>query len=162
MATGGSEEFFYLDGGVVVGPMTRHDVETRIANGSIRIDSPFRSGASENWETAKRYGFSFKSSWDGQGPLKSIGWVVLAIGVLAYMFWPSGFSDSDIKSVKDEIIAEYKKQGIEVKRVEMLKKTNRELSGFVSYDNALLGSLTLDCSATMADSGGQYIWRCGL
>jgi hypothetical protein len=75
------------------------------------------------------------------------------------------FSDADIAKLKSEIEANATSQGFTVNEIGLIKKDDRELSGFAKLSKDIEGygvvNVTWSCSATMSREDGQYIWKCG-
>lgn len=71
-----------------------------------------------------------------------------------------GFTDADIEAAKKSIKEEFeKKPGITVSDVTLLKESQRKLTGFVKL-RVMSQDIMKSCSATMDDTGKNYIWRC--
>jgi hypothetical protein len=96
---------------------------------------------------------------------------IIAIG--AWIFWPSSphFVKEDVEKIKSDIRAEFgKRDGIKVVDVQMIKESDRKLSGFVKLEIEALaelknlggvfdGTILKECSASMADNW-ETIWSC--
>jgi hypothetical protein len=70
-----------------------------------------------------------------------------------------GFSDEDIRAVKEAIRSELStRPGVTVKDVTIIKESPKRLNGFVKID---IGGFEVmkSCSADMGE-GRQYIWKC--
>lgn len=86
----------------------------------------------------------------------------LVVGALAA--WAvgemTGFSDEDIANVKAQIRAEFsKREGVEVKTIELMRETPKRLRGFVVVKVAGV-EMNKSCNATMSSDGARYIWEC--
>lgn len=88
--------------------------------------------------------------------------LVLIICAAGYVLYQDaiGFQKEDIAATEKSIKEEFEKRpGLKVTKVTLIKETSRKLTGFVNLE--VMGTpTTKSCQATMADSGGQYIWRC--
>ena len=92
---------------------------------------------------------------------------IIIIGAVAiggyFLFFapPNGFSDEDLRNIKSSIKSEFEKRnGVTVQEVTMLKEGPNKASGFAKIKMEVLGEFTKPCSATMAENGKNYIWRC--
>ncbi|WP_331326496.1 hypothetical protein [Methylobacterium fujisawaense] len=97
--------------------------------------------------------------------MKFLGIAVLcAIAAFGYFLYDAtkpGFKDTDISEIKRTIKSEFEKRdGIKVSDVVILKETDTKASGYVKLTIAGIGDITRACTATMDQSGKQYIWRC--
>lgn len=109
--------------------------------------------------------FSVKSICFLGGVLMSKAAVIggaLVVGALAA--WAvgemTGFSDEDIANVKAQIRAEFsKREGVEVKTIELMRETPKRLRGFVVVKVAGV-EMNKSCNATMSSDGARYIWEC--
>ncbi|MBX3485790.1 hypothetical protein [Phenylobacterium sp.] len=66
--------------------------------------------------------------------------------------------------MKSEITANATAQGFTVNEIGLVKKDDRELSGFANLSKDIEGygviTVTWSCSATMSREEAQYIWKC--
>jgi len=75
----------------------------------------------------------------------------------------SKFSQSDIAKAQEQITNEYQQKGFEVQQINIVKDSDRHLSGFVRIRKAsglIRPQLTKNCAATMDQDSGRYIWEC--
>jgi hypothetical protein len=76
----------------------------------------------------------------------------------------SKFSEAEILGAENDIRAQYEKQGFTVEQVNLVKESDRRLSGFVKFrKSAGLPSkvqMTKNCTATMDADSSRYIWEC--
>lgn len=156
-------QFYYLMNGSTLGPVDRQQLQRLVDNRTIVEATPVKLEHDGDWRAAETWGLQFVAPNGGSLSMATWIWIAMALSAAAYFFWPAGFSDADIERVRQSIRQEYaKKEGITVVDVTMIKKSNRELTGFVQLKaSAGDDSQTVDCTASMAESGGQYIWRCG-
>lgn len=86
----------------------------------------------------------------------------VAIGAaLVFILKPSGFDERDVEEMKKAIRAEYlKRESTTVEEVELLRKSDTEITGFVKFKVGELPVATHACSATLEKSSGKYLWRC--
>lgn len=105
---------------------------------------------------------------------KTRPWIARAGAVLLILFgagavynWsqtgtPSGrgFTDADVTMIERKIGDEFsKRRGVTVEEVKLLKESPRKLTGFAKIKLPLLGSISKQCTATMAEDG-QSMWQC--
>jgi hypothetical protein len=76
----------------------------------------------------------------------------------------SKFSEAQILGAENDIRAQYQKQGFTVEQVNLVKESDRRLSGFVRFrkSSGLLSKvqITKNCTATMDADSSRYIWEC--
>lgn len=96
----------------------------------------------------------------------SAGLVPAAIDGVGSLF-PKSFSDEDVASLERQIANHFREKiesdvG-EVEEVSLIKKSPRELTGFVKIKVTSLGGTTINqrCTADMASDTGRIIWQCG-
>ena len=90
----------------------------------------------------------------------SLALAALALGSLAAC--SNGFQEADIQDVKKAIRAEFEKDArYSVVEVVMIKASATKLDGFIRLRSKLIGEFTKSCSATMAEGGRDFLWRCG-
>ena len=74
------------------------------------------------------------------------------------------FKTADIEKVRAEIAENATGQGFTVSDVSLIKKSDRELSGFAKLSKDVEGygvvDVTWSCSATMSADEATYIWKC--
>jgi hypothetical protein len=86
---------------------------------------------------------------------------LLAGGYFMFFATPSGFSEEDISNIKSSIKSEFEKRsGVSVQEVTILKEGPNKASGFAKIKSEILGEIIKPCTATMAENGKNYIWRC--
>jgi hypothetical protein len=76
---------------------------------------------------------------------------------------PKVFSQADVSKAQEEITHDYQNKGFEVEQVNLIKDSDRHLSGFVKFRRAsgiIRPQLTKSCSATMDQDSGRYIYEC--
>ena len=85
---------------------------------------------------------------------------ILLIASLALGGCNQGFSDADIVAAKKSIKEEFEKNaGLTVSDVTLIKESSNKLTGFMK--GRYMGhDIMKSCSATMAESGGTYLWKC--
>lgn len=95
--------------------------------------------------------------------MKTVLVLLLVLGGAYYYYTTIGFSDADVASIKRQIAEEYeKKPGVKVGEVVLLKKSSRELSGFVKLRHTDINlDQTVRCTAEMGQDRGDSYWRCG-
>lgn len=162
----GNEQFFYLRNGSTLGPVDRQQLQSLADNKTVVEATPIKLGHDGDWRSADTWGLDFtRPRPKSSNSSNNLPWIAAAaaIGAAAFFFWPSGFSEAEIERVRQTIREEYTKRGnVTVEDVTMIKKSSRELTGFVRLKPTALGvSQTIGCTASMAESGGQYLWRCG-
>jgi hypothetical protein len=76
----------------------------------------------------------------------------------------SRFSEADVTRTESEIRAEFEQKGFVVEEVNMIKDSDRHLSGYakVRKPGLILGKLEImkNCTATMDTDSGKSIWEC--
>jgi len=76
----------------------------------------------------------------------------------------SKFNEAQILGAENDIRAQYQKQGFTVEQVNLVKESDRRLSGFVKFRKSagLLSKvqITKNCTATMDADSSRYIWEC--
>ncbi len=166
-----TSEFYYLRNGSTLGPVDRHQLQILVDKKTIVEATPIKAGHDGDWRSADTWELNFsktraeRKADAGEKRSSSTGWIMAAAAIAgaAYFFWPSGFTEAEIERVRQSIRDEYTKRGgATVEDVTMIKKSSRELTGFVRLKPTALNiTQTIDCTASMAESGGQYLWRCG-
>ncbi|APT31908.1 hypothetical protein MCBMB27_02617 [Methylobacterium phyllosphaerae] len=75
---------------------------------------------------------------------------------------PSGFSEADVQQIKNSIRDKFNAdKNYSVDEVVLIKESATRLTGYVRLHHKLLGEMTRNCNASMAEDGRNYIWRCG-
>lgn len=76
----------------------------------------------------------------------------------------SRFSEAQVLGAENDIRAQYEKQGFTVEQVNLVKESDRRLTGFVKFrkSSGLLSKvqMTRNCVATMDADSSRYIWEC--
>ena len=89
--------------------------------------------------------------------------VVLAFGTFTTAC-SSKFNEAQTLGAENDIRAQYEKQGFTVEQVNLVKESDRRLSGFVKFRKSagLLSKvqITKNCTATMDADSSRYIWEC--
>ena len=74
------------------------------------------------------------------------------------------FTQADIDKTDADIRSQFEQRGFVVEQVNMIKDSDRHLSGFAKMrkPGLLTGKLELtkNCFATMDEGSGKYIWEC--
>jgi hypothetical protein len=76
---------------------------------------------------------------------------------------PKVFSEADVTKAQEEITHDYQNKGWEVEQVNLIKDSDRHLSGFAKIRRAsgiIRPQLTKTCTATMDQDSGKYIYGC--
>lgn len=76
---------------------------------------------------------------------------------------PKVFSEADVTMAQQEITHDYQNKGFEVEQVSLIKDSDRHLSGFIKFRRAsgiIRPQWTKNCSATMDQDSGKYIYGC--
>ena len=76
---------------------------------------------------------------------------------------PKVFSAADVTKAQEEITHNYQNKGWEVEQVNLIKDSDRHLSGFAKIRRAsgiIRPQLTKSCTATMDQDSGKYIYGC--
>src|ERR1700722_825156 len=76
---------------------------------------------------------------------------------------PKAFSEADVTHAQEAITHDYESQGFDVQQVSLIKDSDRHLSGFVKLRRAsglIRPQLTWNCTATMDQDSGKYIYGC--
>jgi hypothetical protein len=76
---------------------------------------------------------------------------------------PKVFSQADVTRAQDQITHDYENKGFDVEQVSLIKDSDRHLSGFIRFRRAsgiMRPQLTKNCSATMDEDSGKYIYGC--
>ena len=76
---------------------------------------------------------------------------------------PKVFSEADVTKAQEQITHDYQNRGFEVEQVNLIKDSDRHLSGFVKFRRAsgiIRPQLTKTCTATMDQDSGKYIYGC--
>lgn len=165
--------YYYQADGGVYGPVSVDQLRDIGQRGSISGETLAKEADSESWQPIK----ILINDWKDAGPSHQIMpqpqknnsglavalFAALLVGASVWYFLSvnPGFSDQDVEKAKSEIRSEYEKRsGVAVLDVTLLRKTARELTGFVKLQ--VLGgvAVTHACTATMGDDGRQFIWRC--
>lgn len=72
----------------------------------------------------------------------------------------SGFSQADVAKAQEQITSEFQNKGFEVEQINLVKDSDRHLSGYVRIRRAsgiIRPQLTKNCAATMDQDTGRYI-----
>lgn len=83
--------------------------------------------------------------------------------LLASTACSSRFSHADIAKAQEQITNEFQNKGFEVEQINLVKDSDRHLSGYVRIRRAsgiIRPQLTKNCAATMDQDTGRYIWEC--
>ena len=93
-----------------------------------------------------------------------------SIAIVAFMFVISAtacnskFSDADVTRTESDIRTQFEQRGFVVEQVNMIRDSDRHMSGFakVKKPGLLTGrlELTKNCTATMDEDSGKSIWQC--
>ena len=81
--------------------------------------------------------------------------------------FPKSFSDDDITALERQITNHFRdniqNDAAQVEEVHLIRKSPRELTGFIKLKVTALGNaaITQQCTADMASDTGRIIWRCG-
>lgn len=160
---------YYRFGSEVIGPVSRDDIQALITAGTITAATGLRVGDGE-WHAAGTFGFDFPQP--GFAPRASnpipwgkLGLIAAGLGVvMLFAAWPKepDFSPADIREIQDTIKAKLaENSALRVESVELIRKAPRELVGFARIGSDILKDIrTVDCTATMAVDGKNYIWKC--
>jgi hypothetical protein len=73
------------------------------------------------------------------------------------------FSEADVTRTQADIKSHYEDQGFEVQQVNLIKDSDRHLSGYVKYRKAsgfIRPQFTRNCVASMDVDTGKSIWEC--
>jgi hypothetical protein len=76
---------------------------------------------------------------------------------------PKVFSEADVTKAQEQITNDYEIKGFEVEQVNLIKDSDRHLSGFVKLRKASGISrpqLIKNCAATMDQDSGKAIYEC--
>jgi hypothetical protein len=76
---------------------------------------------------------------------------------------PKAFSEADVTKAQEQITNDYQNKGFQVEQVNLIKDSDRHLSGYVKFRRAsgiFRPQLTKTCSATMDQDSGKYIYGC--
>jgi hypothetical protein len=97
--------------------------------------------------------------------MRRFGPVVLAIAfILCTTACSSRFNEVDVARTEADIRTQFEQKGFVVEQVNMIKDSDRHLSGFakVRKPGLILGKLeiTKNCTATMDADSGKSIWEC--
>lgn len=179
----GAARYFYKEGQAIRGPVTLAAIQDLVAAGTLDPMTRMRVDGVHAWEPVQVYGVEIPEGPKTEPPAPAparedpaaappatsskgnVLWpIAAAIAFGVWWFWPTGFSDSEIERLKGTIRAEYARKADvqDVGEVTLLRKDARELVGFVKVTwKGLPGPQTVDCSATMASDGQNFIWRCG-
>jgi hypothetical protein len=87
---------------------------------------------------------------------------VLAVAVTTAC--SSHYTQADVTKIESDITADFQEKGFVVEQVNLIKDSDRHMSGFakVHKPGVLLSKLVLtkDCSASMDIESGLSIWEC--
>jgi len=76
----------------------------------------------------------------------------------------SRFSHADVEKAEADIKAQYEQKGFIVEQVDLIQDSDRHLSGYarVRKPGLILSRITItkNCTATMDENSGQFIWEC--
>jgi hypothetical protein len=76
----------------------------------------------------------------------------------------SGFSKVDVEKTEEDIRAQFEQKGFIVEQVNLVQDSDRHLSGYARVRKAGLIlsriDMTKNCSATMDETSGKFIWEC--
>ncbi len=73
------------------------------------------------------------------------------------------FSEADVSIAEADIKSHYEDQGFMVEQVNLIKESDRRLSGFIKFRKAsgiIRPQFTKNCVATMDVDSGKSIWEC--
>jgi hypothetical protein len=76
---------------------------------------------------------------------------------------PKVFSEADVTKAQDEITHDYQNRGFEVEQVNLIKDSDRHLSGYIKFRKAsgiIRRQWVMKCAATMDQDSGKYIYGC--
>jgi hypothetical protein len=76
---------------------------------------------------------------------------------------PKVFSEADVTRAQERITNDYEIKGFEVEQVNLIKDSDRHLSGYVKLRKASgirRPQLTMTCAATMDQDSGKSIYEC--
>ena len=76
---------------------------------------------------------------------------------------PKVFSETDVTRAQADIKSHYEDQGFEVQQVNLIKDSDRHLSGYIKIRKAsgiIRPQFTKDCVASMDVDTGKSIWEC--
>ncbi len=76
---------------------------------------------------------------------------------------PKVFSEADVVHAQADIKSHYEDQGFEVQQVNLIKDSDRHLSGYVKIRKAsgiIRPQFTKNCAASMDVDTGKSIWEC--
>ena|ERR1700722_13725958 len=76
---------------------------------------------------------------------------------------PKAFTEADVIRAQADIKSRYEDQGFEVQQVNLIKESDRHLSGYVKIRRAsgiIRPQLTKNCVASMDVDSGKSIWEC--
>jgi hypothetical protein len=76
---------------------------------------------------------------------------------------PKVFSEADVTRAQADIKSHYEDQGFEVQQVNLIKDSDRHLSGYVKIRKAsgfVRPQLVKNCVASMDVDSGKSIWEC--
>lgn len=93
--------------------------------------------------------------------MKRLGLLLFAVSLTACS---SRYSDADVARTETDIRSQFEQKGFLVEQVNMIRDSDRHMSGFakVRKPGLLTGKLELtkNCTATMDESSGKSIWEC--
>lgn len=76
----------------------------------------------------------------------------------------SRFSQADVERTEADIRAQYEQKGFIVEQVNLIQDSDRHLSGYARMRKPgfILSriDMTRNCSATMDEQSGRFIWEC--
>jgi hypothetical protein len=74
------------------------------------------------------------------------------------------FHEKDIAKTETDISANFEQRGFTVEQVNLVKESDRRLSGFVKFRKSSglfsKAQLSKNCVATMDADSGKWIWEC--
>jgi hypothetical protein len=76
---------------------------------------------------------------------------------------PKVFSEADVTKTQELITNDFQNKGFQVEQVNLIKDSDRHLSGYIKFRRAsgiLRPQLTKQCTATMDQDSGKYIYGC--
>jgi hypothetical protein len=76
---------------------------------------------------------------------------------------PKVFSEADVTRLQSDIKSRFEDRNFEVQQVNLIKDSDRHLSGYVKFRRAsgiIRPLLTQNCAATMDVDTGKSIWEC--
>jgi hypothetical protein len=76
---------------------------------------------------------------------------------------PKVFSQADVTKTQQQITIDYQNKGFQVEQVSLIKDSDRHLSGYIKFRRAsgiLRPQLARQCTATMDQDSGKYIYGC--